>query len=152
MKKSDIYICSFMYIFSICFLVLTLNFPLKARYYPFFVISLLIVLTSIKVFSMLKLYFKNKEIIDDIPNVFKGFIANQFINIFIPCILFLFLLYIVGFYIAAIIYLSYILHFFKIPTKFIFFIVLILCALIYGVFDIFLNVPLPMGLLFESLF
>lgn len=52
MKKSDIYICGFMYAFSFFFLYLTQSFPLGARHYPHFVIGLLLLLTTVRVGQM----------------------------------------------------------------------------------------------------
>ena len=54
MKKSDIYICGFMYAFSFFFLYLTQSFPLGARHYPHFVIGLLLILTSVRVGQMVR--------------------------------------------------------------------------------------------------
>ena len=60
MKKSDIYICGFMYAFSFFFLYLTQSFPLGARHYPHFVIGLLLLLTTVRVGQMVRDYRREK--------------------------------------------------------------------------------------------
>ena len=105
MKKSDILICSFMYLFSFFFLYFTMDFPVKARSYPYFVIGLLIILTTVRVSHMVRDYRREHKVINDMGEVFDGFLPRQFRVMFSAFILFFILMYFLGFYIAAFMYL-----------------------------------------------
>ena len=72
MKKSDIYICGFMYAFSFFFLYLTQSFPLGARHYPHFVIGLLLILTTVRVGQMVRDYRREKTSENDMPRPRKA--------------------------------------------------------------------------------
>ena len=72
MKKSDIYICGFMYAFSFFFLYLTQSFPLGARHYPHFVIGLLLLLTTVRVGQMVRDYRREKTSENDMPRPRKA--------------------------------------------------------------------------------
>lgn len=61
-----------------------------------------------------------------------------------------FLMYLFGFYIASIVYIFICLRFFRIKMKYIFLVLICMAALIYGTFDVFLNVPLPDGIIMEE--
>ena len=76
MKKSDIYICGFMYAFSFFFLYLTQSFPLGARHYPHFVIGLLLLLTTVRVGQMVRDYRREKTSENDMPVLFDGFMPK----------------------------------------------------------------------------
>lgn len=150
MKKSDILICGFMYLFSFFFLYFTMDFPVKARSYPYFVIGLLLLLTTVRVSHMVRDYRREHRIIDDMSEVFDGFLPRQFRVMFFAFILFFILMYFLGFYIAALIYLLGCLFYFHIPKKHIVLVLVCMMALIYGTFDVFLNVPLPEGVILEE--
>lgn len=151
MKKSDILICGFMYAFSLFFLALTQEFPEEARYYPEFVIGLLLVLTTVRVMFMFRDYRGSHEIVNDIPAVFDGFLPRQFWVLFGLFLVFFVLLQLIGFYPAAMIYLFLSLKYFRIRPLYIVLILVVMAGLIFGTFDMFLNVPLPQGMLFEDL-
>ena len=72
MKKSDIYICGFMYLFSFVFLYLTLDFPEPARHYPYFVIGLLLLLTTVRMSHLFRDYRREHKVINDSAEVFVG--------------------------------------------------------------------------------
>lgn len=150
MKKSDILICGFMYLFSFFFLYLTMDFPLPARHYPYFVIGLLLILTTVRVSHMVRDYRRSHEIINDMGDVFEGFLPKQFYIMFAAFLLFFVLMYFIGFYPAALMYLLVCLLHFKIPIRHMILVLIGMVALIYGTFDIFLNVPLPDGILIEE--
>lgn len=78
MKKSDIYICGFMYLFSFVFLYLTLDFPEPARHYPYFVIGLLLLLTTVRMSHLFRDYRREHKVINDSAEVFEGFLPKQF--------------------------------------------------------------------------
>lgn len=93
MKKSDIYICSFMYAFSAFFLYLTQSFPLGARHYPHFVIGLLVLLTTIRMGHMFCDYRREGKVVNDMPEIFDGFLPKQFWVMFGAFVLFFLLMY-----------------------------------------------------------
>lgn len=150
MKKSDILICGFMYAFSLFSLALTQEFPREARYYPEFVIGLLVILTTVRVMFMFRDYRGSHEIINDIPVVFDGFLPRQFWVLFGLFLVFFVLLQLIGFYPAAMIYLFLSLKYFRIRPLYIVLILVVMAGLIFGTFDTFLNVPLPKGMLLED--
>lgn len=150
MKKSDIYICGFMYAFSAFFLYLTQSFPLGARHYPHFVIGLLVLLTTIRVGHMFRDYRKEGRVVNDMPEVFQDFLPKQFWVMFGAFVLFFILMYFIGFYPAALVYLLLCLVYFKIRPLYIVLVLAGMLLLIFGTFDSFLNVPLPMGELLED--
>lgn len=60
-------------------------------------------------------------------------------------------MYFIGFYLTAILYMGFMMHYFKIEKKYIVLTTAVLLALIYGVFSESLNVPLPVGELFYDI-
>ncbi len=139
-----------MYLFSFFFLYLTMDFPIQARHYPYFVIGLLLVLTTVRMSHMFRDYRREHKIIDDTDEVFEGFLPKQFWVMFAAFILFFLLMYFLGFYVASLIYLFVCLRYFKIPLKYILLVLICMVVLIYGTFDVFLNVPLPKGIILEE--
>ena len=133
-----------MYLFSFFFLYLTLDFPEPARHYPYFVIGLLLLLTTVRD------YRREHKIISDSSQVFDGFLPKQFWVMFAAFLLFFLLMYLFGFYIASIVYIFICLRFFRIEMKYILLVLICMAALIYGTFDVFLNVPLPEGIIMEE--
>ena len=93
MKKSDIYICGFMYLFSFFFLYLTLDFPEPARHYPYFVIGLLLLLTTVRMSHLFRDYRREHKVINDSAEVFDGFLPKQFWVMFAAFLLFFLLMY-----------------------------------------------------------
>lgn len=139
-----------MYCFSFFFLYLTLDFPAEARHYPHFIIGLLLILTTVRMSHMFRDYRRDHRVINDMGELFEGFLPGQFRSMFIYFILFFVLMYFSGFYAAALIYLFLCLRYFKIPMKYIVLILFSMGILIYCTFDLFLNVPLPEGLIAEE--
>lgn len=150
MKISDIFICGFMYLFAFFFLYLTMDFPPLARKYPYFVIGLLLILTTVRVSHIVRDYRREHKIINDIGIVFEGFLAKQFFIMVFTFLLFFVLMYFIGFYPAAFCYILICLRFFHIPIRYIIFVVVGMAMLVYGTFDVFLNVPLPEGIIVEK--
>ena len=89
MKRTDLYICGFMYLFCAFFQHETQKFPEGARHYPHFVIGLLFLLTTIRLYDMVKQYLKDRHVINDLSETFKGFQPKQFWNLYsvLPAIL-----------------------------------------------------------------
>ena len=95
-------------------------------------------------------YRREHKIISDSSQVFDGFLPKQFWVMFSAFLLFFLLMYLFGFYIASIVYIFICLRFFRIKMKYIFLVLICMAALIYGTFDVFLNVPLPEGIIMEE--
>lgn len=95
-------------------------------------------------------YRREHKVINDSAEVFDGFLPKQFWVMFAAFLLFFLLMYLFGFYIASIVYIFICLRFFRIKMKYIFIVLICMTALIYGTFDVFLNVPLPDGIIMEE--
>ena len=137
MKKSELAIVFFMLAFCGFFYHETLLLPEKAQHYPLFVISLLAVLSVLQLVKML--------------TGCHGHLPRQFVTFFLASILFFVGMYFIGFYLTAILYMGFMMHYFKIEKKYIVLTTAVLLALIYGVFSESLNVPLPVGELFYDI-
>lgn len=148
--KNQIFISADSCIFLIFFLYLTLDFPEPARHYPYFVIGLLLLLTTVRMSHLFRDYRREHKVINDSAEVFDGFLPKQFWVMFAAFLLFFLLMYLFGFYIASIVYIFICLRFFRIKMKYIFLVLICMAALIYGTFDVFLNVPLPDGIIMEE--
>ena len=145
MKRTDLWICAFMYLFSGFFLYETQKFPEGARHYPHFVIGLLLLLTTVRLWDMVQLYMKEKKVVNDVPETFKGFLPKQFCAMFAAFIAFFVLMYFFGFYVASLLYILFCLHYFKIPKRYMALVLIVMLVLTYFTFSWFLNVPLPKG-------
>ena len=145
MKRTDLYICVFMYLFCAFFQYETGKFPEGARHYPYFVIGLLFLLTTVRLYDMVKQYMKDRHVINDLSETFKGFQPKQFWTMFAAFLVFFVLMYFFGFYVAALIYILFCLQYFKIPKKYMALVLLVMLVLTYFTFSWFLNVPLPKG-------
>ena len=151
MKKSELSVVIFMLGFCAFFFYETLQLPPAAQSYPKFVIGLLTVLTLMQLVKMVVTCHGSHKIVNDLPEVWKGFLPKQFFTFFFGCVGFFVLMVLFGFYIAAIIYLVGMMHYFHIAKKYMAITVVVLMVLIYIVFSEFLAVPLPDGLLLEEI-
>ena len=145
MKRTDLYICIFMYLFCAFFQHETQKFPEGARHYPHFVIGLLFLLTTVRLWDMAQQYLKNRCVVNDVPETFQGFLPKQFWTMFAAFLVFFALMHFFGFYLASLIYILFCLHYFKIPKKHVVLVLIAMLALTYFTFGWFLNVPLPKG-------
>ena len=145
MKRTDLYICIFMYLFCAFFQHETGKFPEGARHYPHFVIGLLFLLTTVRLWDMAQQYVKNRCVVNDVPENFKGFLPKQFWAMFAAFFGFFVLMHFFGFYLASLVYILFCLHYFKIPKKHVVLVLIVMLALTYFTFGWFLNVPLPKG-------
>jgi len=147
-KKSDISVIVFVYLICIFFYVFLQELPPEAQTYPLCLICGLAILdTLFLVINVIK--SKAHGIENDLHVVFDGFLKKQFFTILIACILYIFFVYTIGFYITSVAYLILIMAFLKVPLKSSLLTVCILGIVIYFVFTMFLKVPLPMGIIFE---
>ncbi len=151
MKRSDICVVGAIYLVALAFFVMTLDLPEEAQTYP---LGLIIGMT------LLNTLFLGQQIVkawaagtlttkNDFPEIFSGMIWRQFAFVVAGCLLFLVLMYSVGYYAASAIYLVGSLLFFKVPARWILITLVVLVALVYAVFTLFLKVPLPAGVLFS---
>ncbi len=148
MKKSDIYLVTIMYAIIAAFFYMTMQLKVDARIYPLMVMAIFFILVTMHLIKCCIEYSKTKVIENDIPVLFADMVPKQFVGIIILSFLFVIFINILGFYPSAIIYLISVLAFLKVPRKQIAITTVFFAVLIYGVFTMFLNVPLPTGMFF----
>ena len=148
MKKSDIGVVSMMYIICAAFFCMTLQLKKEAQIYPMFIICILFLLTTLYLIKMV-LQHKKDGIVNDFKEIFKGFLKNQFYAVLALSVVYLALIYFIGFYPSSLIYLVVTLYVLKVPKKHILITTAAMALMVYCAFSLFLNVPLPMGLLFS---
>lgn len=149
MKKSDFGVIGAIYAIALFFYIMTVELPPEAQTYPLGLIIALAVLNTIYLGQCVVKWMATKTIENDFAQIFKGFLPGQFLGIAVGCILFLVLMYTVGYYAAATIYLVGTMLFLKVPKLHILIVLVALVALVYAVFSLFLQVPLPHGVLFS---
>lgn len=151
MTRSDIGIIIIIYATCLLFYYMTLQLKAAAQIYPTCLIAGLAILNTLYLIRCLLRLGKEKGhgIINDLPEVFKGFQARQFIFVIAACIAYMGLLYYIGFYLAGLIFLVGVLLYLQVKPLPIAITTLFLGGLVYGVFTLFLKVPLPKGVLFS---
>ena len=147
MKKTDIGVVVFMYAVCALFLGLTLQLPAAAQTYPLFIIILLAALTTLYVAQMVR-GAKKSGVTTGLED-FKGFLPKQFFPILGMVVLYLVVMYFAGFYIATLVFMAVCLLFLKVPKWQILLSTVVILALVYCAFTLFLKVKLPVGLLFK---
>ncbi len=148
MKKTDIGVVCFMYAVCAMFLVMCLRLKKEAQTYPLFIIILLFVLTTAYLVQML-VGAKKNGVTSGIAEIFQGFLPGQFFPVLGMILAYLVLMYFVGFYPSTILLMVGCLWFLKVPKWQILLSTVVILALVYGAFTMFLGVKLPMGLLFK---
>ena len=98
MKKTDIGVVAFVYAVALFFLSMTLKLPKPAQAYPLF-IMLLLGLTTLYVAQMV-IGAKKKGVESGMED-FKDFLPKQFFPVLAMIIVYLVLMYFVGFYIST---------------------------------------------------
>ncbi len=149
MKRSDIGVTALVYAFTLFFLYMTLKLPPDAQTYPLCLITGLLVLNTCYLGRCLWQLRRRTGIRNDLPELFAGFQWGQFAFICLGCVVYMLLMHVAGFYVASICYLVGTLAFLRVPRWHIVLTVVVMAALIYAVFTLFLKVPLPVGLLFK---
>lgn len=151
--RSDIGVILIIYATCALFLYMTLQLRASAQIYPLCLIAGLAILDTLYLIRCLIRLNRetpaNRHIINDLPEVFKGFQARQFIFVLFACIAYLALLHYIGFYLSGLIFLIGVLLYLKVKWLPITLTTLFLGILVYGVFTLFLKVPLPTGVLFN---
>lgn len=151
LKQTDIVTVVAMYAVCAFFGYMNLSVKAAAQTYPWFVIGMLFVLTTI---------YLVKIIIDGVKNgkeggweeAFEGFLPKQFVPIFLMIVGYVVVMKYFGFYIATLIFVVATLHFLKVPKWQIALVVVVLFVLAYGAFTMFLGVKLPQGAILKNLF
>lgn len=151
MTRSDIGIIIIIYATCLLFYYMTLQLKTPAQIYPTCLIAGLAILNSLYLIRCLIRMSREKGqgIVNDLPEVFKGFQARQFIFVIAACIAYMGLLYYLGFYPAGLIFLVGVLLYLQVKPVPIAITTLFLGGLVYCVFTLFLKVPLPKGVLFS---
>lgn len=149
MKRSDIGVTALVYAFTLFFLYMTLELPPDAQTYPLCLIAGLLVLNACYLVRCLWQLRRRTGIHNDLPELFSGFQWKQFAFVCLGCVVYMLLMHVAGFYVASICYLVGTLAFLRVPRWHIVLTVVVMAALIYAVFTLFLKVPLPVGLLFK---
>lgn len=149
MKKSDFSVIAIIYAIGIGFLIATFQLPEAARTYPLVLISALLLLVTLYAIGSIKKYLQDHVIEDDVKSSFKDFLSNQFFGVIAGIFAYMVGIYFIGFYPSTLIYMIGAMLLLRIPIKFIAATIVIVIAVIYGVFTMFLKVPLPLGIFFE---
>ena len=139
MKKSDFGVIAVLYLVGIAFLVMTLKLPTGAMRYPLFLTVVFLALVSIYLIQQVLHYIKTREIVDDLKQKFQDFQAVQFFGVCAFCVIYLILIQKLGYYLSSVL---------RVKPLFVVLSTAILMGIIYGVFTVFLKVPLPVGLIF----
>ena len=141
MKKTDIGVVAFIYAVALFFLSMTLKLPKPAQAYPLFIIVLLLGLTTLYVVQMI-IGAKKKGVESGLED-FKDFLP-----ILAMIVVYLVLMYFVGFYISTALFMVVSLLFLKVKKWQILLSTAVILVLVYCAFTLFLGVKLPMGILF----
>ena len=149
MKRSDVGVVAFVYAICLLCFVLTMDLPEEAQTYPLCLIAGLFILNTIYIGRALLAYSREKSMEDDISVSFGSFQPRQFFGSVALGVLYMVLLWLIGFYIATILYLAAAMLFLRVPRLHIAITSGVMLGIIYAVFTLFLKVPLPVGLLFR---
>lgn len=152
MKNSDLIII--LLIYGVCglFLGMALELNRAARIYPLALIAVLGMLNSLYLARCLLAAVtggRKFHLANDLPAIFGGFLARQFFFVIFACLAYMLIMPYAGFYLSGLLYLLGVLAFFHVRPLYMALATGVMGALIYGVFDIFLKVPLPVGIIFS---
>ncbi len=149
MKKSDFAVVGFIYLFVLFFGYQTSQLPEEAQSYPSFLLASVFVLNSIYLAVSIWRFKVKKEFKDDLAHLYDGFIPKQFFSIAAGAVIYVALIYWLGYYIASILYMCVALALLHVKAKWIAVVIVSLLVVIWLVFTLFLKVPLPTGILFD---
>lgn len=153
MNKSDIGTIGIIYAVCAVFLYMTLQLKAAAQIYPLCLIGGLALLNTLYLARGLYRLAKARAaggegIHGDLPEIFKDFLPGQFLFVVIACIVYLIMLFYLGFYLSSLIYLVVVMLFLRVKMLPLAITTVLLGLMIYGVFTLFLKVPLPKGFIF----
>lgn len=154
MTRSDLGVIFIIYATCLFFLYMTLQLRAAAQIYPLCLIAGLGILNTLYFGKCFYKYLRAKQeqglgVLNNLPEIFSGFLPRQFFFVVCACIAYLALLNWIGFYLAGFIYLAGVMLWLRVKPIQICITIVILGLLVYGVFTIFLSVPLPKGYLFS---
>lgn len=149
MKFSDLVVILVMYAVCAFFTSQTLALPEAAQTYPLCLLAGLGLLNTIFLLNCLWRMPK-RCLVYDVPEIFRGFLGGQFFPVLLACVGYLVLMPFGGFYLTSVVFLVGVLCFLRVPKWHALLTVGLLIALIYGVFSLFLKVPLPGGTLLQG--
>lgn len=154
MTRSDLGVILMIYATCFFFLYMTLQLRAAAQIYPLCLIAGLAILNTLYFGKCFYKYLQAKReqglgILNDLPEIFSGFLPRQFFFVVCACIAYLALLNWLGFYLAGLIYLAGAMLWLQVKPLQIVITIIVLGLLVYGVFTLFLSVPLPKGYLFS---
>lgn len=153
MTRSDIGTIIIIYATALLFFYMTIQLKPAAQIYPLCLIAGLAILNTLYLGRCLLRLLNEKgslrHIVNDLPEIFKGFLPGQFLFVVCACIAYLGLLYCIGFYPAGLIFMIVVLAWLKVRPVAICVTTAILGGLVYSVFTLLLKVPLPRGILFS---
>ncbi len=147
MKKSDISVIVVIYVITLIFFVSTLAFPSDTQIYPMIVMAILALLNTLYLIQCVMKFAKVKKITNDYPIIFASFQHKQFFVVLGLCVLYIVLMSILGFYSATFLYMLGTMVFLKVSKKPLIITLVCFMAMVYATFTLFLNVPLPTGIL-----
>lgn len=151
MKKTDIGVVVVMYAICAFFYSMCVQLKEESQTYPMFTITLLFGLTTLYLFQMI-LNAKKNGVESGVDEVFKDFQPKQFFFCLVCVVLYLIMIYYVGFYISTFVFMLAILLYLKVPKLHTVIAVVALNLLIYFAFTKFLGVKLPVGELLKDFF
>ena len=146
MQKTDIGIVVVMYAICAYWYSETVKLKADSQTYPLFTIALLFALTTLYLVQML-VRAKKHGVESGVDQIFNGFQAVQFLGCFVAVVCYLFLMSVLGFYSATVIFMVAVMLFLKVPIPHTAIAVVVVNVLIYVAFSRFLGVKLPTGLL-----
>ena len=147
MKRSDIGFSIMMYAIMALFLIPLLSYPSAVRIYPMLILILYFLLTTAYLLAQLRNYKRSGIKHNDFKEIFEGFLPRQILIIAGLILLYFLLIPRLGFYVTTGLFMLATMLYLKVPVKHIVISLVVFFALLYGVFTLFLNVPLPTGLL-----
>lgn len=154
MTRSDVGVIILIYATALLFFYMTMQLKPAAQIYPLCLIGGLALLDTLYLFRCVFRLARERRatgqgIFNDLPQIFKGFQAQQFIFVVAACAGYMGLLYYLGFYLASLIFMIGVLLYLKVKPMPIAIATFFLGGLVYCVFTLFLKVPLPVGILFS---
>lgn len=149
MKKSDFGVVTVLYVLVGFFTFMTMDLPDEAQTYPLTLLAALFFLITLYLVIALRKFFRERVVHDDIAVSFAGFLPVQFFGVVLGCILYLVGLMLVGYYVASVIYLGVAMVALGVKKWVAGLSIVVLMAVIWSVFSLFLKVPLPAGILWS---
>ena len=147
MKKTDIGVVLFMYVFCGLFLYLSQDLSESSKTYPLFTIWLLFGLTTLYLIRMLVSAGKY-GVESGTDELFDGFKPAQFLFCLAMTVVYMLMVKFIGYFVATIVFMLAVLLFLRVPIKATIIAVVSINLLVYLAFVKFLGVRLPQGLLF----